>query len=168
MMNIARALVLAVIAAVWVSQADADPRDVGGRIRDAIAERQGDAAQNDYENFRGRNHNNVRDDNQDGNDDARGRGRGPVVFDRDRSFDRDRGPDHDRARQGVAAGRLLPLEVVLANVARSLPGHHIGVDGPYQQGGRWVYRIKWLTPDGRVIIVIADAETGQILGTRGG
>ena len=36
--------------------------------------------------------------------------------------------------------------------------------GPIQQGGRWVYRIKWLTPDGRVIIIFADAETGQILG----
>ena len=76
--------------------------------------------------------------------------------------------DHDRARDGVMSGRLLPLEAVLANVARVYPGYHIGVEGPYQQGGRWVYRIKWLTPDGRVIFVFADAETGQILGQRGG
>jgi uncharacterized membrane protein YkoI len=76
--------------------------------------------------------------------------------------------DHDRARDGVISGRLLPLEAVLAHVARQYPGHHIGVDGPYQQGGRWVYRIKWLTPEGRVIFIFADAETGQILGQRGG
>jgi len=73
-----------------------------------------------------------------------------------------------QGRGALAQARLLPLESVLSNVSRSIPGHHIGVDGPYQQGGRWVYRIKWLTPDGRVIIVIADAESGQILGTRGG
>jgi hypothetical protein len=76
--------------------------------------------------------------------------------------------DHDRARDGVMSGRLLPLEAVLANVARNYPGYHIGVEGPYQQGGRWVYRIKWLTPDGRVLFIFADAETGQILGQRGG
>jgi hypothetical protein len=76
--------------------------------------------------------------------------------------------DHDRARDGVMSGRLLPLEAVLANVARVYPGYHIGVEGPYQLGGRWCYRIKWLTPDGRVLFILADAETGQILGQRGG
>ena len=76
--------------------------------------------------------------------------------------------DHDRARDGLIAGNILPLEVILGNVARAYPGHHIGVAGPNQQGGRMVYRIKWLTPDGRVIIIFVDAETGQILGQRGG
>jgi len=76
--------------------------------------------------------------------------------------------DHDRAREGVTEGRLLPLEAILANIARTYPGYHIGVEGPFQQGGRLVYRVKWLTPDGRVIIIFADAETGQILGQRGG
>jgi hypothetical protein len=62
---------------------------------------------------------------------------------------------------------LLPLEVVLGNVAAQFPGHHLGVDGPFQRDGRWIYRIKWLTPDGRVLIVFADAQTGQVLGHRG-
>lgn len=75
---------------------------------------------------------------------------------------RDRGPGaFDMAE------RILPLEVVLGSVARSIPGRHLDVDGPFQRGGRWIYRIKWLTPDGRVLIVFADAETGQILDTRG-
>ena len=77
------------------------------------------------------------------------------------------GRDHDRARDGVRAGQLLPLEVVLANVAARFPGHHLAVDGPFNRDGRWIYRIKWLTPDGRVLIVFADAETGQILDVRG-
>lgn len=74
-----------------------------------------------------------------------------------------RGDDHDRARDGVRSGQLLPLEAVLANVARQYPGHHLNVDGPFSRDGRWIYRIKWLTPDGRVLIVFADAETGQVL-----
>jgi uncharacterized membrane protein YkoI len=83
--------------------------------------------------------------------------------------DRGRGRgDHDRARDGVNQGRLLPLEAVLSRIARQIPGHHLDVDGPFQRGGRWIYRIKWLTPDGRVLIIFADAETGQILETRGG
>lgn len=77
------------------------------------------------------------------------------------------GRDHDRARDGVRAGQLLPLEVVLSNVAARFPGHHLAVDGPFRRDGRWIYRIKWLTPDGRVLIVFADAETGQVLDVRG-
>jgi Peptidase propeptide and YPEB domain len=65
------------------------------------------------------------------------------------------------------APNLLPLEVVLRNVAAQFPGHHLSVDGPFQREGRWIYRIKWLTPDGRVLIVFADAQTGQVLGHRG-
>jgi hypothetical protein len=64
--------------------------------------------------------------------------------------------------------RLLPLEAVLASVATQLPrGDHVGVDGPMPREGRWIYRIKWLTKDGRVLIVFADAQTGQVLGIRG-
>ncbi len=79
------------------------------------------------------------------------------------------GRDQDRARDGVRAGQLLPLEAVLSRVAGQLPpgSRHLAVDGPMERGGRWIYRIKWLTPDGRVLIVFADAETGQVLDVRG-
>lgn len=63
--------------------------------------------------------------------------------------------------------QFAPLEIVLSNVAARFPGHHLAVDGPFQRDGRWIYRIKWLTPDGRVLIVFADAQTGQVLGHRG-
>ncbi|MDZ4866777.1 MAG: PepSY domain-containing protein [Alphaproteobacteria bacterium] len=81
-----------------------------------------------------------------------------VVADRGRG----RGDDRGRPEQ------MLPLEAVLGNIARQIPGHHLDVDGPFERGGRWIYRIKWLTPDGRVLIIFADAQTGQILETRGG
>lgn len=149
MRGIVRALLIAAFAAVSVLQAEADPRDGGARGKGPFAREFRERANDEGERARARDH---REDAADKSE------RGPRYVQR----------DQDRAREGVAAGRLLPLEAVLANVGRSIPGHHIGVDGPYQQGRRWVYRIKWLTPDGRVIIVIADAETGQILGTRGG
>ena len=82
--------------------------------------------------------------------------------------------DADHDRQGWRRGDrdryervdLLPLEIVLANVASRYPGHHIGVDGPMQRGGRLIYRIKWLTPNGRVLFIFVDAVTGRILGER--
>ncbi|MEQ1867101.1 MAG: PepSY domain-containing protein [Micropepsaceae bacterium] len=79
----------------------------------------------------------------------------------------DGGRGRGRGRGGYDAPQLLPLEVVLGNVAARFPGHHLGVDGPAFRDGRWIYRIKWLTPDGRVLIVFADAQTGQVLGHRG-
>jgi uncharacterized membrane protein YkoI len=83
-------------------------------------------------------------------DGGRWRGRGPF------GGPRNAGPE-----------QLAPLEMILGNVAARFPGRHLGVDGPFQREGRWIYRIKWLTPDGRVLIVFADAQTGQVLGHRG-
>lgn len=87
----------------------------------------------------------------------------PVVLAQDGGRFRGRGPF------GADEGRpqFAPLEAVLANVARQFPGHHLGVDGPFRREGRWIYRIKWLTPDGRILIVFADAQTAQVLGSRG-
>jgi hypothetical protein len=80
----------------------------------------------------------------------------------------DRGGWRGRGRQfNAAPQQFAPLEVILGNVAARFPGHHLAVDGPFQRDGRWIYRIKWLTPDGRVLIVFADAQTGQVLGHRG-
>src|SRR5262245_29461113 len=113
MLKVVRTLLFAVIAVAWVAQADAGPRDRFERVRDAIHERQRDDVGNDARRDRGRfnrrDHDNVRDDNQNDDNDLRDRGHGPISYDRDRNFDRDRGLDPDRARQGVAAGRLLPL-----------------------------------------------------------
>ena len=61
-------------------------------------------------------------------------------------------------------GGMQSLDSIVNNIRQRLPGQLSDVEGPF--GGR--YRIKWLTPDGRVLWVDADARTGQILGIDGG
>lgn len=56
------------------------------------------------------------------------------------------------------------LDTIINIIRRSFPGQVSDVQGPF--GGR--YRVKWLTPDGRVLWVDADARTGRILGVEGG
>lgn len=57
------------------------------------------------------------------------------------------------------------LDRILPEIRRSVPGNFGGeAEGP--TAGR--YRIKWVTPDGRVLWLEADARTGQILSQTSG
>ena len=64
---------------------------------------------------------------------------------------------------GQGAQPTQPLDRILNNIRRQFPGQVSDVQGPV--GGR--YRVKWLTPDGRILWVETDARTGQILGVQG-
>ena len=66
--------------------------------------------------------------------------------------------------RGGDGGPIQSLDNIIMNIRQSFPGQVSDVQGP--AGGR--YRVKWLTPDGRVLWVIADARTGRILGVEGG
>jgi uncharacterized membrane protein YkoI len=37
-----------------------------------------------------------------------------------------------------------------------------------EAGGRPAYYVQWQTTDGRVVIFVVDAESGQIIGRQGG
>jgi hypothetical protein len=63
---------------------------------------------------------------------------------------------------GGGGGQISLNEIVNAIRSR-YPGQLSDVQ---DLGGR--YRVKWLTPDGRVMWIEADARTGQILGVEGG
>jgi hypothetical protein len=65
---------------------------------------------------------------------------------------------------GPQAQQMLPLNMILANIRRQFPGQLSDVQGP--RNGILV--IKWLTPDGQILFIEADARTGQILGVSGG
>ena len=65
--------------------------------------------------------------------------------------------------------QVLPLDHVLPKIRSRRPGRFYDAEGPFPDGnGGYDYRIKWLTPSGRVIWFDADAHSGRILGAPSG
>lgn len=64
-----------------------------------------------------------------------------------------------------AAGRQVPLSSVLREIAAHQPGRHLNTTMG-DAGGRPAYFVQWQTPDGRVVIFVVDAESGQVIGRR--
>jgi uncharacterized membrane protein YkoI len=77
------------------------------------------------------------------------------------------GDDQEKARDYRREGRHLPLAAIIARIAASTPGRQLNTEYG-DRGGRTIYIIQWLTPDGRVLIFVVDAETGSILSRQGG
>lgn len=74
----------------------------------------------------------------------------------------------DDAQDAVRSGRILPLSQVLQSVRNAYPGQLLDAD-LLDGSGRPVYRIKLLSPNGNVTIIICDAKTGRVLkAQRGG
>jgi uncharacterized membrane protein YkoI len=68
----------------------------------------------------------------------------------------------NEARQGVQRGRMVPLSQVLAEINRKTPGRVLDAGIEYM-GDRPVYRVRWITTDGRRIDYIVDASSGAIM-----
>lgn len=65
--------------------------------------------------------------------------------------------------------QVLPLDRVLPQIRSRRPGRFYDAEGPFPDGnGGYHYRIKWLTPSGRVVWFDADARSGRILGVARG
>lgn len=75
--------------------------------------------------------------------------------------------DQDQAREGVRSGRQVPLARVLAMLSSRFPGRHLNASMG-DQGGRPAYFVQWQMADGRVVVFVVDAETGQVIGRQGG
>jgi hypothetical protein len=61
---------------------------------------------------------------------------------------------------------VMPLDRILPGIRTGHPGRFYDAEGPFPDGvGGYRYRIKWLTPDGRVVWFDTDAQTGRIVGT---
>lgn len=73
--------------------------------------------------------------------------------------------DHDRARQAVQSGQVLPLRTVLERLEREAPGQVLEVELEHEHG-QWVYEIKVLQPDGRVVKLLLDARDARVLQRR--
>lgn len=59
------------------------------------------------------------------------------------------------------------LPQILAQIARSTPGRHLNTTQG-EVGGRPVFFVQWQTAEGRVVVFIVDAASGQIIGRQGG
>jgi len=65
------------------------------------------------------------------------------------------------------------LDRILPRIREHHPGKFYDAEGPWRgPDGQDRYRLKWMTPDGRIVWFDADARTGRALGpdfqTRGG
>jgi hypothetical protein len=75
--------------------------------------------------------------------------------------------EQDSAREAMLRGWVLPLEDVLANVRRSIPGDVLKVSLEQESNGAWVYALTVLTPEGRYRDIAVDAGNSQILRIKG-
>jgi uncharacterized membrane protein YkoI len=68
----------------------------------------------------------------------------------------------DEARQGVRQRRLMPLGSVIESLRRRTGGRQLDAGLEYA-GDRAIYRVRWMTADGRRVDYMIDATTGSIL-----
>ncbi len=69
------------------------------------------------------------------------------------------------ARDHARAGRVQALDQILPQIRRSRPGTFYDAEGPFRGAdGRMHYRLKWMTPGGRIEWLDTDAATGRVLG----
>ena len=71
--------------------------------------------------------------------------------------------DQQRARDAMKAGRIQPLQAILVQVQRRIPGRILNAWLEQDGGGLWLYRLKMLDVRGNVVGVVVDARNGQIL-----
>ena len=79
------------------------------------------------------------------------------------------GPRGDRFRRDREPDdvRVIPLDMVMSGLMTQYPGKPLDARGPMRRGSQLIYEIVWLTPEGRQIVVIVDARSGQVLRVRG-
>lgn len=70
--------------------------------------------------------------------------------------------DQERARAAVQAGEVLPLPTLLERLQRAHPGQVLELELE-RDDGRWIYEVKLLQADGRLLKLAVDAATGQVL-----
>ncbi|HJE63817.1 PepSY domain-containing protein [Alcaligenes faecalis] len=75
---------------------------------------------------------------------------------------------HDQAREAVRRGEALPLREVLKRVRETYPGRVLRVQFEYDERVElWVYELRMLVDDNRLLRLKVDALTGKVLLVRG-
>lgn len=84
-------------------------------------------------------------------------GAGPLL----RADERGHG-SHELARQALEQGRVLPLRTVLDKIERDYQGQALKVEFE-KDDGRFIYEIRLLQTDGRMVKLKVDAVDGRVL-----
>ncbi len=74
--------------------------------------------------------------------------------------------DHERARTALEKGEVLPLTTILVRAETLLHGRLIEAELE-REDGIWMYEIKLLRADGRLVEAYFDARTGELLEVEG-
>ena len=73
-----------------------------------------------------------------------------------------------RHPHGYYGEGVQPLDRILPQIRSGHPGRFYDAEGPFADPyGGWHYRVKWLTPDGRIVWYDADARSGRVVGLPG-
>ena len=70
--------------------------------------------------------------------------------------------DHERAREALRRGEVLPLAEILERVRTQMPGEVIETELE-REHERWIYELKLIDADGRIIELEVDATDGRVL-----
>ncbi|PXW59111.1 PepSY domain-containing protein [Methylobacterium sp. B4] len=70
--------------------------------------------------------------------------------------------DGERARRALERGEIRPLDAVLAAARAAVPGDVVALDLK-RDDGRWLYKLRILSPDGRRRDVKIDASSLKVL-----
>ena len=70
--------------------------------------------------------------------------------------------DQDRARDALARGLILPLSEIMNAIKVQAPGRVIEVEFD-EDDGQYKYEMEILQPDGRLLELEVDAQSGRIL-----
>ncbi|MEX1662729.1 PepSY domain-containing protein [uncultured Thioclava sp.] len=73
------------------------------------------------------------------------------------------GADHDRARSAVERNEILSLKQISSGIQKQYGGRIIKVELE-ESDGLYVYKLKLITPQGRVVELEVDAATGLPVG----
>ncbi|MFT0533059.1 PepSY domain-containing protein [Castellaniella hirudinis] len=73
--------------------------------------------------------------------------------------------DRETAERLQALGEVMPLQDVLALVAKDYPGQVLKVEFE-EEKGQWIYEFKLLQGRGRLVKLEVDARNGKILSVR--
>lgn len=73
--------------------------------------------------------------------------------------------DHDLAHRALEQGQVLPLRTVLDKLEREYRGQVLKVEFEHDDG-RFVYKLRLLQKDGRVVMLKVDAVDGAVLAVK--